>query len=491
MKTLNTRAIVLAAGRSTRFKRKQSKLLTHICGQPMVLFCLKRLKKLNIPTTLVLGYQADEIKSKISNHGITNIDYVEQKEQLGTGHAVLCTKDTWDSDTILILNGDMPLFSSEQIEKLLQKHTASNSTISFFSTYVFNPEGYGRIVERDGILNIVEEKNCTEDEKSVTKVNAGVYAIKKSFLLEALDKIQKDKTSGEFYLVALAAKQGEKIQIIPAPFDDVRGVNTLQELWAVEQVQRSRLIEYWMDRGVRFELAQNIHIDIDAKIGEGSFIGTGVHLLGNTEIGEDCFISAFTILENTTVGNGSLIRSHSVIQDSAIGKDTQIGPFARLRNGVVIKDNVTVGNFVEMKKSTVGDNSKIKHLSYVGDAKVGNKVNIGAGTITCNYDGINKHQTVLKDGVFIGSNSTLVAPVTIGENAYTAAGSTINKDVGSGDLAIARSRQENKKGYAEKILNQKKNVKKETTVNYKTESVQKAFHFIGAVKTEVGSKEGV
>jgi bifunctional UDP-N-acetylglucosamine pyrophosphorylase / glucosamine-1-phosphate N-acetyltransferase len=490
----NTRAVILAAGRSTRFQRKQSKLLTHICGQPMILFPIKAIQKLGIPITIVLGHQAEEIKAEIARHGLSKIDYVEQKEQLGSGHAALCAKDKWDAENILILNGDVPLLSSDLLDKLLQKHIDDDSMVSFFSTYAFNPEGYGRVVEKNSLISIVEEKDCTDDERDVTKVNAGVYVVKKDLLLNVLNEINTDNAAGEFLLtdiVGLAGKKGLKVKSVLAPFDSVRGVNTLQQLWEVEQIERSYLIKYWMSRGVRFELAQNIHIDVDVKIGGGSFIGTGVHLLGKTEIGKECFVSAFTIIENTSVGDASVIRSHSVVQDSVIGKDTQVGPFARLRNGVIVKDNVTIGNFVELKKTIIGDSTKVKHLSYLGDTKLGNNVNVGAGTITCNYDGINKHETIVKDGAFVGSNSTILAPITIGENAYVAAGSTINKDVADDDLAIARSRQVNKGGYAKKLLKKKSKTEQKKTASYKTESVQKAFHFIGAVKTKSGSEENL
>ncbi len=282
----------------------------------------------------------------------------------------------------------------------------------------------------------------------------------------------------------MAGDSGLAVQALSVPFDDVRGVNTLQELWEVEQIKRSELIKHWMLRGVRFELAQSIHLDIDIEIGAGSFIGTGVHLLRGTKIGEECFLGAFSILANSQVGDGSTVHSHSVIQDSSIGCNVHVGPFARIRENGVIGDNAEIGNFVEVKNSTIGDKSKAKHLSYIGDAHIGSQVNIGAGTITCNYDGARKYKTIIEDNVFVGSNNTLVAPLHIGKESYTAAGSIITKDVPSESLAIGRARQENKIGYArelrEKLASQK---------DLANEDDDLSFNFRGAVKTKSDHKE--
>ncbi|MCK4499123.1 bifunctional UDP-N-acetylglucosamine diphosphorylase/glucosamine-1-phosphate N-acetyltransferase GlmU [Candidatus Babeliales bacterium] len=487
MPAQSVRAVVLAAGKSTRFKRKKSKLLSKICGREMVLFPLKILEKFKIPVALVLGYQADEIKEIVEKSCAVPVDYFLQHERLGTGDAVLCSQEKWDQDNILILNGDVPLLTPEIIEDLLTRHEQEQATISFIATRMINPTGYGRVVEENEKIKIIEEKDCPEKFREINKVNAGIYVIKRSFLEESINKLQKSSVSGEFYLtdlVALASDQGLKVQVVLAAFDAVRGVNTLQELWAVEQVMRSNLIKHWMNNGVRFELAQSIHIDIEVEIGPDSFIGTGAHILNGTKIGEGCFVAAFTILENTTVGDETTIHSHSVIQDSRIGNEVHIGPFARLRNNVVIADNATVGNFVEIKNSSIGSKSKVKHLAYLGDTTVGKNVNIGAGTIVCNYDGFTKKPTILEDDVFIGSNNTLVAPLIIGKGAYSAAGSTITRDIPSGDLAIARARQENKAGYAKKLKNKKIISKAESVSQLECKKKDNLkFHFLGAVKT--------
>ncbi|MBU1007867.1 bifunctional UDP-N-acetylglucosamine diphosphorylase/glucosamine-1-phosphate N-acetyltransferase GlmU [Candidatus Dependentiae bacterium] len=496
MVTTGVRAVILAAGKSKRFKRRQSKLLAEICGRPMVVFPLRVLEELKISATLVLGYQADQIKDSIESFKMKHVDCVLQGEPLGTGNAVLCSQSRWDKENILILNADVPLLTPELIKQLLEKHKQSGAIMSFVSTHVINPTGYGRVVEQDGVTRIYEEKDCPSEYKSENRVNVGIYVVKRSFLQDGIQKLERSKVSGEIYLtdlVELASRRGEHVEIVGAPFDQVRGVNTLQELWAVEQVMRSNLIKHWMSNGVRFELAQGIHIDIDVEIGPDSFIGTGAHLLGRTKIGEGCFIAAFTILENTVVGDGTMVHSHCVVQDSVIGGDAHIGPFARLRNNVVVADNVCIGNFVEIKNSTIGYGSKTKHLSYVGDATLGDNVNIGAGTVFCNYDGSKKHKTIIENDVFIGSNNTLIAPVKLGEGAYAAAGSTITTDVPPQDLAIARARQENKGQYAKKFRGEEK--KKEKVFCNKVCTSKKKdderFHFLGAVKTHDMPEESV
>jgi len=491
------RAVILAAGKSKRFNRKQSKLLSRICGRPMIMFPLHLLEELEISTTVVLGYQADQIRDHIELSQIKEVQYVLQGEPVGTGNAVFCSQKTWDQENILILNGDVPLLTPALIQELITKHIETNSTISFIATHVLSSAGYGRVVETDGKFCIYEEKDCPSQYKDITKVNAGIYVIKRSFLQEHIQKLERSKVSGEFYLtdlIAVASEHQEPVQEVLAPFDMVRGVNSLQELWAVEQIMRSNLIKHWMERGVRFELAQSIHIDIDVEIGQDSFIGTGAHILGKTKIGEGCFIAAFSILENSIIGDESKVYSHCVVQDSAIGKVVEIGPFARLRNNVVVANGACVGNFVEVKNSTIGHCSKTKHLSYIGDATLGCNVNIGAGTIFCNYDGTQKHKTVIEDNVFVGSNNTIVAPVKIGQGAYAAAGSTITNDVPPQDLAIARARQENKKKYAQKLNHKKKGLTTNSSCEKTFHSKKKdriKFHFLGAVKSREASEESI
>jgi bifunctional UDP-N-acetylglucosamine pyrophosphorylase/glucosamine-1-phosphate N-acetyltransferase len=292
----------------------------------------------------------------------------------------------------------------------------------------------------------------------------------------------------------MASQEKLGVKTVSVPYDLVRGVNTLQDLWGVEQIKRSEFIKLWMAEGVRFELAQSIHIDINVKIGAGSFIGTGVHLLGNTVIGEECFVGAFTIIEDTIIAENTTIHSHSVIQHSTIGSNVHVGPFARLRQNVTVGNDVQIGNFVEVKTATIGEASKVKHLSYLGDATLGAGVNIGAGTVTCNYDGVKKSETVIEDGAFVGSNNTLIAPIAVGKNAYTAAGSVVNTDVPEDALAIGRTRQENKLGYAKKLREAMKKASGEAHIEkmkpISHDNDDEIIQFRGAVKTDPDQKIG-
>lgn len=488
----NTQAVVLAAGKSSRFKTKKSKLLFSICGRTMVMYPLKALESLHIPATVVLGHQAEEVKAEIQRQMPTGVQFAIQAEQKGTGDAVAASRAHWQEENILILYGDTPLITTSLIADLIAVHQNSKATITFCTTFVIDPTGYGRVIEKEGKFEIVEEKNCTPEQRHITRINTGVYIMKRGFLEKNIDKIAKNAVTGEVYfvdLIKMACDQGLGVIAHPVAYDYVRGVNTLQELWEVEQIKRSEFIKHWMSEGVRFELAQSIHIDIDVKIGSGSFIGTGAHLIGNTKIGEECFVGAFSIIENSKIGNNTLIQPHTFVQDSSLGEHVQIGPFARLRGNSHIGNDVQIGNFVEIKATSIGNHSRTKHLSYLGDATIGENVNIGAGTIVCNYDGVKKNQTVIEDNVFIGSNNTLIAPVVIGKGSYTAGGSTINENVPAGSLAIGRSRQQLKEGYAEKIrseLIKKHNcacsgeeAEKKTAVNNSEENLA----FKGAIKT--------
>ncbi len=479
-------AVVLAAGKSTRFKTKKSKLLFGICGRSMIMYPMSVLNSLGIASTVVLGYQGDKIRKEIEAHVTSDVAFINQEEQRGTGHAVLQTVSTWQGDDILVLSGDTPLITQELIEQLIKEHKKNNNVITFLTTQVIDPTGYGRVLELDGFVKIIEDKNCTPEQKLVTRVNAGIYLFKRAFIEQYITQLQPNELTGEIYLVDLIEKASELelgVKTIPVPYDLVRGVNTLQDLWGVEQVKRSELIRYWMHEGVRFELAQSIHIDLDVTIGAGSFIGTGVHLLRGTRIGEECFVGAFSMVANTQLGDESMIHSHSVVQDSKLGSHVRVGPFARLREQVVLEDGAEVGNFVEAKQTTLGEKSKAKHLSYLGNAAIGKNVNIGAGTIFCNYDGYEKHTTTIQDDVFVGSNSTLVAPITIEKGGYTAAGSTINKDVPADTLAFGRARQENKEGYAQKLNKEKR------TDNLCEE--EETFDFTAAIRSAEDKKESI
>lgn len=449
-------AIILAAGRSTRFNTGKSKLAEKICGQEMVLYATTLLEKLHIDTTVVVGHDRESIQEIITRRHGSSISFEIQSEQKGTGHALFCTKDRWDAEHILVINGDTPLITQAFITQLIDTHTQTNAAITFIIAHNTDPElkGYGRIITDDTSVTIVEAKEYEQFKEEACCINAGIYIFKKSFLEDNIHKLEQSIITKELYitdLIKIASDQELMVKTVNAPFDTIRGVNDFKELWAVEQIKRSSLITYWMEQGVRFHAAQNVHIDVDVMIGAGSHISSGVNLLHGSRIGTNCHIEPFSIISNTTIGNNVTIFAHSVITDSTIHNSCQIGPFAHIEGNSIIEEKSIIGNFVQVKKSSIGKQSKAKHLTFLGNAIVGNKVNVGAGTITCNYDGVNKHATVIKDEVFIGSNNTLVAPLTIEKESYTAAGSVITNHVPPASLAIGRARQINKEGYAKKI----------------------------------------
>lgn len=472
----NLQAIILAAGKSTRFNTEKTKLAEKICGQAMILFPTKLLQELQIPTIVVVGYQQEIVKKIITGHHGTDIEFVLQEEQNGTGHALGCTKHLWNNDTILVMNGDAPLITAETITLLYQEHIKNNAAISFVLSSNEHHAGkaYGRVVNTNNIISIIEAKDFTGDTNQPHDINAGIYLINKSFLQNYITTLNDDNAGKEFYitdLVQIASHNNLIVTTTRAPFDTIRGINTFQELLIAEQIKRSELINYWMSQGVRFAATDTIHLDTDVSIGQGSSIGNGVHLRGTSSIGKNCIIKEFSCLDNVILEDNTTIHSHCVISNSYIQSGAQVGPFAHLRSQVTIGANSAIGNFVEVKNSIIGQETKAKHLSYIGDSSVGSHVNIGAGTITCNYDGVNKHQTIIQDNAFIGSNNTLVAPVTIGNNAFTAAGSTITADVPDNALAIARSYQTNKYDYAKKLKPQQKKCAEKTT---------DTFSFMGA-----------
>jgi len=481
----NLQAIVLAAGKSTGFKTGKTKLIEKLCGQEMILYTTRLLEKMQLKTHIVVGYQKKSIESIIQKQHENYFSFIEQGEQHGTAHAILCSNTTWDSENILVICGDMPLITQELIETLYKKHCDTHAAITLVTSHIVDPTDteYARVIKKNGVIKIVYPSELTDDLGEHCCVNAGIYILKKSFLEKHLDTIQKNQSSQEFHMsdiINIATEHKETVATMAAPFDTVRGINTLQELWAAEQIKRSELIRYWMGSGIRFPIAQNVHIDLAVTIGSGSSIGCGAHLIGTSVIGKNSSVMEFSSVENSIIGDNVVIEPHCIIRDSIIESNTVIGPFAHIRNKTHIHKNSHIGNFVEVKNSVIKSNSSAKHLAYIGDAHIENNVNIGAGTITCNYNGKDKQQTVVKEHAFIGSNTTLVAPVTIERNAYVAAGSTITKHVPENALAIARAYQVNKENYAQKL---KCNMKKNTESCAKdTSSKHESLTFIGAKK---------
>lgn len=464
-------AVILAAGKSTRFNTGKTKLIEKVCGQELIIYPLNVLQKFNIPTTVVIGYEKELVKETIKKH-FDSITFIEQPEQLGTGHATRMTRNVWNKKYVLLMKGDVPLITPQTIEGLFNHHQETNATITFVTAHNSNPTSfsYGRVVKKDNKVNIVRPHEINKNElQDYCCINGGIVLINREFLESAIDTLTQREFTKEYHmsdLINLATDQNKTVSTFNVPFDYVRGINNFQELWAAEHIKRSELIKHWMERGVRFSTAQSVHMDLDVEIGAGTFIGCGVHLLAGTKIGTNCEINSTAMIENSTLGNNVKVYAHTIIRDTTVHDFAEIGPFAHIQEGTVIGEYAQVGNFVEAKRTTIGAYSKAKHLTYLGDAQIGSNVNIGAGTITCNYSGKKKHTTVIKDYAFIGTNNSLVAPVTIHERAFTAAGSTITKDVPEDALGIGRSKQVNKEGYAKKLR-----------------SKQEQFSFVGAVKT--------
>lgn len=482
MASQSIQAVVLAAGKSSRFNTGSSKLLEKICGREIILYATKLLEELSLPATVVLGHNAPEIRRVIEDfHAAQQPLFVYQNHQQGTGHALLASQEAWQYDHIIVLNSDMPLVTHDVIKQLIQKHLQSESSASFVIAHNDDPslKGYGRVIKDSGGIKIVEAKNYHGNLNENCCVNAGIYIFKRGFLEKHITSLVPNSETKEYYitdLIEIASMHGNHVETISVNFDHVRGVNTLKELWAAEQIKKSELISYWMLRGIRFYAAQSVHLDLDISIGTGTSIGFGVHLFKGTHIGADCRIDAFSMITKSTIGDKVVVLPHSIIENSTIATESKIGPFAHIHSESSINTQSTIGNFVEIKKSSLGIKSKVKHLAYLGDTMAGNEVNIGAGTITCNHNGKTKHQTRIENNAYIGSNNTLIAPLTIGSNAFTAAGSVITKDVPADALAIARNFQVNKQGYA---LRLKSKSPQEITSNEQ----QPELSFLGALKT--------
>ena len=477
-------AVILAAGKSSRFKTGKTKLIEKICGQEMIVYPVALCVETKIPVTVIVGFQKETVKKAIKKEfgSSSTITFAEQKEQRGTGHALEISAPFWKEDHILVINGDIPLVTQEIVEELYAKHITTHAVISFVTAHNCEPTAasYGRVVTDKNSIAIIEAKEFTGDLTENCCVNAGIYLIKRSFIEDNIKKLQKSSITGEWYitdLVKIASDKKLHIEMIAAPFDKIRGVNTFKELWAVEQILKAEIIKNWMDNGVRFTIAHNVQIDKAVIIEPGVAIGSGVQLLGNTHIEKNAIVEAFSIIKSSIIKQGAIIEPHCVISDSVINKKASVGPFAHIKGKSSIGQEATVGNFVEINRSSLGKASKAKHLSYLGDTTIGESCNIGAGTITCNYDGVEKFKTIIEDEVFVGSNNTLVAPLIIKKNAYTAAGSTITENVPSHALAIARQRQTNKPDYAKKLKT------KQTDKQKKSKTQNNAHAFLAATKS--------
>ncbi|MFW0782626.1 bifunctional UDP-N-acetylglucosamine diphosphorylase/glucosamine-1-phosphate N-acetyltransferase GlmU [Rossellomorea marisflavi] len=455
----NRYAVILAAGQGTRMKSKLYKVLHQVCGKPMVEHVVDHISTLNVEKTVtVVGHGAELVKSHLEGKS----DFALQAEQLGTAHAVRQSEDVLGNleGTTLVVCGDTPLIKGETMEALVAHHEGLGAKATILTGHTEAPDGYGRIIRNDqGLVErIVEHKDATDEERRVKEINTGTYCFDNKALFEALTKVSNDNVQGEYYLpdvIEILKAEGEIVSAYQTgDFAETLGVNDRVALAQAEITMQGRINEFHMRNGVTIKDPKNTYIDSDITIGRDTVILPGTVLKGNTIIGEDAVVGPNTEVKDCTIGDRTVLRQ-SVAHDSFIGADVQVGPFAHIRPASNIGDEVKIGNFVEIKKASFGKGSKASHLSYIGDAEVGSDVNLGCGSITVNYDGKNKFLTKIEDGVFVGCNSNLVAPVTIGQGAYVAAGSTITEDVPGEALSIARARQVNKENYAQN-LNHKK-----------------------------------
>lgn len=460
----NLAAIILAAGKGTRMKSALPKVLHECAGLPMLSYPVKALKDAGVKKIIaVVGHGKDGVIKRFHSEKIT---FVEQKQQLGTGHAVMCAMKALKGlsplrgfkGDILILSGDVPLIRVETLKALKNLHCkgSKTATLSLITAVPGNPAGYGRIVrdENNAVTGVVEDKDASPEQKKIQEINTGIYLISSGFLFANIKKIGSANAQKEYYLpdlVRLAIKGGSNVKALTLlDPEEAMGINNRVELARACAIMRLRIVNELMLSGVTFIHPETAYVDGAVKIGPDTIIHPSVHLGGQTVIDQGCVIEQGAVIRNSHIGKNSVIKSSSVIDESVIKEGVTVGPFARIRPGTVLEDHAHIGNFVEIKKSVIGKGTKANHLSYIGDAVVGANVNIGAGAITCNYDGFKKHITIIEDGSFIGSDSQLVAPVKIGKGAYVGSGTTVTKDVPPGALVITRANEKIIKGWVKK-----------------------------------------
>jgi bifunctional UDP-N-acetylglucosamine pyrophosphorylase/glucosamine-1-phosphate N-acetyltransferase len=452
---LKLHVVVLAAGKGTRMKSVRPKVLHLLAGRTVLDHVLGAVEPLSAAsTTLVIGHGGEEVRTALATR--PHLQFVSQSPQLGTGHALMQAEPLLrgKSGTVLLLHANVPLISSGTLNRLVERHRSTRATMTLLTSTVEDPYGYERVV-RDGqgkVTRVVEQREASGDEQSIREVSSGIYCFDLAVLLELLQALASDAPQGEYYLTDLIplcrrrSLEVETLQLTSAA--ELRGVTTRVDVADLAAILRARKNRELMLGGVTLEDPSATYIDMDVSVGADTVIGPGAVLEGRTSVGERCRIHAGARLTNATVGDGVIVLDRSIIVDSRVGSNARIGPFAHIRPESDVAEDAHVGNFVELKKTRLGRRSKANHLSYLGDAVIGENVNVGAGTITCNYDGVHKHKTIIEDGVFIGSDSQLIAPVTIGKGAYVGAGSSITEDVAPDALAVARGRQSAKPGWA-------------------------------------------
>lgn len=453
-------AVILAAGKGTRMKSGLVKVMHRLAGRPMLNWPLAAAQESGAPRIVVVaGHQAEQVCDGVA--GLDNVAIALQPEQLGTGHAVSCALPQLSGvdGAVLILCGDTPLLTAATLQRLAEAHAASDAAVTVLTARLPNPFGYGRIV-RDGdgsVCRIVEQKDATAEEAAIQEINSGIYCMDLAFVRNHIGRLKSDNSQNEYYLtdlvaVAVAEKAG-CVAVEVADCDEILGVNDRLQLAHAAAVLRQRINRRLMLDGVTLIDPEQTYVDYSVRVGADSVIWPGCVLRGDTRIGCGCELESNVQVTDCRIGNQVHIKSGSVLSDAQVGDNASVGPMAHLRPGSVLYAHVKIGNFVETKKVVMGEGSKASHLTYLGDAEIGSDVNIGCGTITCNYDGKNKHRTVIGDGVFVGSDVQLVAPVTVGSNSLIAAGTTVTMDVPPDSLAIARAPQVIKEGWCLKKRN--------------------------------------
>jgi len=448
--------VILAAGKGTRMKSVYPKVLHRVGGTPMIELVLAQASRLSPrSTTIVVGYGAEEVKAALAAH--PGLRFVVQEPQLGTAHALLCASATLKgaSGTVVLLSGDVPLLSASTLSALVDWHLAAQAAATVVTAVTDNPTGYGRVVRtapRD-IARIVEERDASPAEREIQEVNGGIYAFELDGLFDALKAIATDNAQNEYYLpdlVAIFRARGQAVETITVPrIEEIQGINSRRELAAVSRLVRLAKNDELMAAGVTIEDPATTYIDPDVTVGPDTIIHPGVSLEGRTTVGSGCEIHSSVRIVDSSLGDRVVVHNYSVLTGARLEDAAQVGPFAHLRKDSLVGAGAKVGNFVEMKKTSLGRGSKSMHLSYLGDAVIGSNVNIGAGTITCNYDGASKRTTTIEDGAFIGSDTQLIAPVTVGKGAYVGSGTTVRENVPPGALAVSAGKQRNVEGWVE------------------------------------------
>jgi len=460
MDTTSFGIAIMAAGKGTRLKSKRAKVLHEIGGRPLLMHVIAAAETVATPDRIycIIGHHADNVRTVAVS---TGVHFVMQAEQKGTGHALQVLKKHFSftgqkaPQHLLVLSGDVPLIRPETLQQMCSFHLEQHAAMTILTAVPPDPTGYGRVLRKSPgdpeVLAIVEQKDLAPSQLATPEINSGIYCFETESLFANLSRLSDQNASGEFYLTDIAgllSAEGQRVIAIKAGnIDEVLGANTIAEMMHLDAAMRLATARKLMAAGVTIFRPETTVIDSMVEVGADTTIEPYVQLLGNTRIGQDCRVRSYSVIQNSTIGDGVLVRNGCILDSATVGRCAVLGPYSHLRPRSDIGEDAHVGNFVETKNIRLGRGSKANHLNYLGDADIGAGVNVGAGAITCNYDGVHKHKTTIGDGAFIGSDSTLIAPVTVGDGAYIAAGSSITEDVPAGALALGRSRQTTKPGW--------------------------------------------